>query len=58
MKKIVFILFVFILSFTAFLSPGKISCAVDGEIGENYLIYNEEGGIICEKSGTQVHRLS
>lgn len=54
MKKIVFILFVFILSFTAFFSPTKISCAVDGEIGENYLIYNEEGGLICEKSSIEV----
>lgn len=54
MKKVV--LYLFIALFLFYLIPFgyNFSYAIDGEVGENYVIYNENDEIICEKSSIEV----
>ena len=54
MKKNIFVIFLFIILVCPLFYCYRISYAVDGEIGENYMIYNEKEELICEKSSIEV----
>lgn len=54
MKKGFIFLIVVLFLFFPLSFGNRISYAVDGEIGENYVIYNENDEIICEKSSIEV----
>lgn len=47
-------MFLFIISVFSFVISPVYSLALDGEVNENYLIYNENQELICEKSSIQV----
>lgn len=52
MKK--FIILIFLFSIFVFPFSSVSAFALDGEVGENYLIYNENQELICEKSSVEV----
>lgn len=52
MKK--FIILIFLFSILVFPFSSLSAFALDGEVGENYLIYNENQELICEKSSVEV----
>ncbi len=55
-KKLCSFLFIFlILALTSLsLQGGLYAFALDGQITENYVVYNEEGEIVCEKSTVEL----
>ncbi len=53
MKKIVILFILSLLFFTPAAGLGNFALA-DGQANENYIIYNEDGEIICEKSSIEI----
>ena len=51
MKKIFFILV--ILFIFPCINLTQFSAAIDGEVLENYVIYNDKGDVICERSSVE-----
>lgn len=54
MKKSILILFVFLFLFFPLSGNVNFTFAADGEVGENYIIYNEDEEFLCEKSSVEV----
>lgn len=54
MKKLLSIIFILLIFVCPFSMSSEFVYAIDGEIGENYVIYNENNEILCEKSSVEV----
>ena len=47
-------LIIFVMFSLRLFEFAKYSCALDGEVGENYVIYNQEDELLCEKSSIEI----
>ena len=54
MKKSIFVVVLLLVVMFPLFMHDNFTFAVDGEIGENYMIYNEDDELICEKSSIEV----